>query len=109
MLRFSGKILILLAIMLVFANAGCLTRCIVQSCEDNPPPCHSHGTQDTGHCPQQNQMKTAVTSTPPLDWGGGFVLVNGPLEVTHVEQAYSSSASTVIPPSIVPVPSALRI
>jgi|SRR5579864_934264 len=109
MLRFPGKVLILLAIALALANAGCFARCIVQSCEASPPPCHSHSKGDAGHCPQQNQMKTAVTSAVALDWGAAFIPVDEPAEVTQTEQPVSFVASSVTPLWSVPAPLALRI
>jgi hypothetical protein len=107
--RFPGKVLVLLAITLVLANAGCLARCIVQSCQDNPASCHSHSNSDTGHCPQQNQMKTAVTGAVTLDWGSGFIPVELPIEVTQAEHPYSWATASVTPPWTVPAPLALRI
>src|SRR5260370_29890972 len=107
--RFPGRVLILLAITLVLANAGCFARCIVQSCEDSPPPCHSHGKGDAQHCPQQNQMKTAVTTAVTFDWGTGFIPADWPAEVAQAEQPLSFIAWSVTPPGTVLVPLALRI
>ena len=107
--RFPGKVLIWLAITLVLANAGCLARCIVQSCEASPPPCHSHSQGDSGNCPQQSQMKMAVTSALTLDWESEFIPVDWPAEATQAEQPLSSTASVVTPLWTVPASTALRI
>src|SRR5690242_18551340 len=107
--RFPGKVLVLLAITLALANAGCFARCTVQSCENSPPPCHSHSKGDAGHCPQQNQMKTAVTSALALDWSVGFIPEDWPAEVAQAEQLYSPTTSSVTPPWAIAPPVALRI
>jgi hypothetical protein len=110
MARIPGHILILLAITLVLANAGCFARCTVQSCQNTPPPCHSHGKSDAGHCPQQNQMKTAVIGAVTFDLGTGFILVDCPAEVTQAEQPGSAPIFLMASSSVVsPPPRALRI
>jgi len=101
--------LVLLAITLALANAGCFARCIIQSCQDSPPPCHSHSKSDAGHCPQQNQMKTAVASAVTFDWGVAFIPADRPVEVTQAEQLYSAPTSSLTPPWAAPEPLALRI
>lgn len=111
MARWPGKILVLLAILLAFANAGCFARCVVQSCQDSPPPCHSHGSNNDGstkHCPQQNQMRAATTSAVTLDWGVGFAFVEWPAEVTASEPVFISGALTGLSPTVL-APLALRI
>jgi hypothetical protein len=108
--RIPGHILILFAITLVLANAGCFARCTVQSCQNTPPPCHSNGKSDAGHCPQQNQMKTAVIGAVTFDLGTGFIVVDWPAEVTQAEHPGGAPAFLMAPSSIVsPPPLALRI
>jgi hypothetical protein len=104
-----GKVLILFAIALVLANAGCLARCIVQSCQDSPPPCHSHSKGDGSHCPQQNQMKTAVTGA--LTAASGIALLPGdwPAETMQAEQPLSFQAATIEPLESALAPLTLRI
>jgi hypothetical protein len=94
--RIPGKILILFAITLVLANAACLGRCIVQSCQDTPPPCHSHSQGDGSHCPQENQMKTAVTASIAA-WSIALLPGNWPTEAAEAEQPLSFQAGTVEP------------
>ena len=108
--RISGKVLSLFAITLVLANAACLGRCIVQSCQDTPPPCHSHSQGDGSHCPQQNQLKVAAASAVTFDSGTGFIPVDWPAEITQAEEPGSAPALLMTPPSVVPLPPlALRI
>jgi hypothetical protein len=95
--RIPGKVLVLFAITLVLANAACLGRCIVQSCQDTPPPCHSHSQGDGSHCPQQNQMKTAVTGASIAAWGIALLPGNWPAETMQAEQPLSFQAATVEP------------
>ena len=56
MARSLGKTLVLLAIVLLLANAGCFARCLVEPC-DVPPPCHPHGQASHDHCPDQHSLK----------------------------------------------------
>ena len=104
-----GKVLILFAIALVLANAGCLARCIVQSCQDSPPPCHSHSKGDSSHCPQQNQMKTAVTGAFTAGWGVALLPGDWPAEAMQAEQPLSFQAATVEPSWVPLAPLALRV
>ena len=104
-----GKVLILFAIALVLANAGCLARCIVQSCQDIPPPCHSHSKGDGSHCPQQNQMKTAVTGALTAASGFALLPVDRPAEAMRAEQPLSFQAATVEPLESALAPLTLRI
>jgi hypothetical protein len=107
--RFPVKVLVLLAIALTVANAGCLARCIVQSCQDAPPPCHSHNKGDGGHCPQQNQVKLAATVAVALDGGAGFSLVALFAKVTRPQEFSSSAPNLAVVPLTVSSPLALRI
>src|ERR1700676_3445004 len=107
--RLPGRVLVLLAITLALANAGCFARCVVQSCQDSKPPCHSHGSTEPQHCPQQNQMKMAATGALALDLGAGFIPVEWPVEVTQTEQPYRPIAVSLTPPTTVLPPLALRI
>jgi hypothetical protein len=110
MARTPGSILILLAITLVLANAGCFARCTVESCQNTPPPCHSHGKSDAGHCPQQNQLKVAAASAVTFDSATGLIPVDWPAEITQAEEPGSAPALLMTPPSVVPLPPlALRI
>ena len=107
--RFLSKILVLLAVALVLANAGCFARCVVQSCQDTPPPCHSHGKSDS-HCPQQNQMKAAASSALTLDSGMAFVLADWPAQITIADPPDSSTVLVATPSCNVSAPPlALRI
>ena len=107
--RFPGKVLVLLAITLVLANAGCLARCIVDSCQVSPPPCHSHSKGDAQHCPQQNQMKMAATGAVALDWGMAFIPVDRSDDAVQAEQPYTLTTPLRTPPQFDPAPLALRI
>ena len=107
--RFAGKVLVTFAITLVLANAACLGRCIVQSCQDTPPPCHSHSKGDGSHCPQQNQMKSAVTGALTVVWGMAFLPVDWPAEVMQAEQPLSFQASAIKPAGVALAPLTLRI
>ncbi len=111
MRRWPGKILVLFAILLAFANAGCFARCIVQSCQDSPPPCHPHSSsnqESPGHCPQQNQVRAVATSTVTLDWGVGFTFPEWPADLTVSEPVVISGAPAALSPAIL-APLALRI
>ena len=107
--RIPGRVLVLFAIALVLANAACLGRCIVQSCQDTPPPCHSHSKGDGSHCPQQNQMKTAVTGA--LTAAAGIALLPGhwPAEAMQAEQPLSYQVGTVERSWVPLAPLALRV
>ena len=107
--RIPGRFLVLFAIALVLANAGCLARCIVQSCQDSPPPCHSHSKGDGSHCPQQNQMKTAVTGTMTTGWGVALLPGDWPAEAMRAEQPSSFQVATVEPSWVPLAPLALRV
>ena len=49
-MRFTrARVVLLFLVVLAFANALCFSRCLVQSCDNATPPCHSHG-----------QIKTSV-------------------------------------------------
>lgn len=107
--RRIGKILILLAITLALANAGCFARCVVEACQDSPPPCHSHDQGSTRHCPQQNQMKATAATAVALDWGAGFVLIEWPAEMTDAERFSSPAVSLANSVVIASAPLSLRI
>jgi hypothetical protein len=105
-----GKVLVLFAITLLLANAGCFARCIAQSCQDSPPSCHSHGKGDAGYCPQQNQIKTVVAGAVTFHLDSGFILLNWPAEVTRADQPDSVAIPLVTPEWSAPAPLlALRI
>ena len=107
--RIPGKVLILFAITLVLANAACLGRCIVQSCQDTPPPCHSHSQGDRSHCPQQNQMKTAVTGASIAAWSIALLPEDWPAETMQSEHPLSFQAGTVEPSWAALAPLTLRV
>jgi hypothetical protein len=107
--RYTGKVLILLAIALVLINAGCFARCVVQSCQDAPPPCHSHSKGDAKHCPQQNQMKAAATGAVTFYWGATFMPVDWPAEQSQPEQLRRSSDSFIESSWTPPTPFSFRI
>jgi hypothetical protein len=107
--RIPGKVLVLFAITLVLANGACLARCIVQSCQASPPPCHSHSKGDGSHCPQQNQMKTAVTGALTAAWGMALLPVDWPAEAAQAEQPLSFQVATVEPMETALGPLTLRI
>lgn len=109
MWRFQGKNLALLAIVLVLANAGCLARCIVESCQQSPPPCHSHTQGVPQHCPQQNQMKLAATGPVAFDWGIAFIPADSATEAAQAEQTLSLVTEVIMPAWTRPAPLALRI
>jgi hypothetical protein len=107
--RIPGKVLILFAITLALANAACLGRCIVQSCQDTPPPCHSHSQGDGSHCPQQNQMKTAVTGVLTVAWYIALLPMDSPGEAMQAELPLSFRAAPAPPPGSTMAPVTLRI
>lgn len=107
--RIPGKVLVLFAITLVLANGACLARCIVQSCQVSPPPCHSHSKSDSSHCPQQNQMKTAVTGALTAAWGIALLPGDWPAETKQTEQPVSFQAGTVEPSWAALAPLTLRV
>jgi len=107
--RIPGKVLVLFAITLVLANGACLARCIVQSCQVSPPPCHSHSKGDGSHCPQQNQMKTALTGALTAAWGIALLPGDWPAETMQAERPLSFQAATVAPPGTAPAPLTLRV
>ena len=58
-----GRILSLLAIILVLANARCLVRCQLDSADRSAPPCHSKSHSQTkvsqDHCIEQHELSAA--------------------------------------------------
>ena len=54
-----GKILTLLAIVLVFANAQCFVRCQLDSADRSAPPCHSQSKLSLDHCIEQHELSIA--------------------------------------------------
>jgi len=58
-----GRILSLLAIVLVLANARCLVRCQLDSADRSAPPCHSQNHSQTkvtqDHCIEQHELSVA--------------------------------------------------
>src|SRR5579859_3590872 len=107
--RTTSKVLVLFAIALVLANAACLARCIVQSCQDSPPPCHSHSKGDGSQCPQQNQMKTAVTGALTAGWDVALLPGDWPAEAMQTEQPLTLQAGRVEPAWVPLAPLALRV
>jgi len=55
-----GKILTLLAIGLVLANAQCFVRCQLDSAARSAPPCHSQSKLSPDHCIEQHEMNAAA-------------------------------------------------
>jgi hypothetical protein len=107
--RITGKVLVLFAITLMLANTACLGRCIVQSCQDTPPPCHPHSQGDGSHCPQQNQMKTAVTGALTVAWDIALLPMDSLGEAMQSEQPLTFLASPAWPSGIAVAPLTLRI
>ncbi len=54
-----GKILTLLAIVLVLANAQCLVRCQLDTAARTAPPCHSQSKLSPDHCIEQHELSSA--------------------------------------------------
>jgi hypothetical protein len=55
-----GKILTLLAIALVLANAQCFVRCQLDSAGRTAPPCHSQSKLSPDHCIEQVEVNAAA-------------------------------------------------
>ena len=86
-----GRILSLLAIVLVLANARCLVRCQLDSADRSAPPCHSQNHSQTkvqDHCIEQHELSAApaapqVFVAAVLDAASiGRVTVRSPLRET---------------------------
>jgi hypothetical protein len=50
MLPVQGKVLVLLFVALMLANAQCFTDCLVAHCGSKPMPCHETGKTKADHC-----------------------------------------------------------
>jgi len=51
-----GKVLTLLAIGLVLANAQCFVRCQLDCAARSAPPCHSQSKLSPDHCIEQQEV-----------------------------------------------------
>jgi len=70
-----SKILTLLAIILVLANAQCFVRCQLDSADRSAPPCHSQSKLSPQHCIEQHELSSApavpqmvVAAMPETEW-----------------------------------------
>jgi hypothetical protein len=72
--RFLVKILIVLSIAMVLANARCVAQCLVQPCESGGDHCHSHGKSNTGLCSHQHEMTVSSVDSQSAASAIQFVL-----------------------------------
>jgi len=57
-----GRLVALLAAVLIFANAHCFVRCDLDSARRTTPPCHAQTKLVTDHCLEQHDSAVAPSA-----------------------------------------------
>lgn len=82
-----GRILSLLAMVLVLANARCLVRCQLDSADRSAPPCHSQNHSQTkvsqDHCIEQHELSAAPAVSQ--------IVIDALLDTASIERLMASS------------------
>src|SRR5580658_3009189 len=78
MVRFLIAVRVTLAVALALLNAVCFVQCLVQSCDGNPMPCHSHAPAKAHACPPQHDLRIVPAS---LSTATAALNAAGPVEV----------------------------
>lgn len=92
-----ARVVLLLSVVLVLANAQCFARCLTQPVDNAAPPCHSHGKTQTS-VPQHDVRPSSAATVQTT---GSFVFVPVSKSAACAAALWFTDAADLRPPPLI--------